>query len=372
MKNIRRDMRIVITILCCCLVCGIKVHAAEEGKTYTVSQDGSGDFITIQSGVDAASSGDTLVIYPGIYRENVEIMAKTVNLTGIDKDTCVIEYNTVDYGKVPLTIAAGKVSNLTIRGQKTLDSTEVSRTVIKPMEPLPEYVEQMSYSGYAVHIDQNYLYGRELTFENCRIESFNSYCFGIGSRGDSTITLTECEVMAAGDGGCIYLHDVDTLEVGGISNLIIQNCILQSSLSPYIMTVHALSAQNCMYLTFQGVKVCGIAYEDQGGYSPMNMNTGLGVEPSKLHIMSDEQIRDYMSRDMLVQPVLEEGISYIRTSNNKRPIIWNKRHVFNIYNMDGLPGAGWCGLNNTWLTQDSYGNTLRDMNFTAPMPVLAD
>ena len=167
---------------------------AKEGNVYIVAQDGTGDFLTIQEGVDAVNSGDTLIICPGIYEENVEIMAKTVNLLGVDRDSCILQYDTVNYGKVPLTVAAGQISNITIGGYKNADKGMYLSVLAMQEEAFDEdsqeLLRQSAYSGYAVHVDQNYLYGKELSFEKCRIESYNSYCMGIGSRGESTITVT--------------------------------------------------------------------------------------------------------------------------------------------------------------------------------------
>ncbi len=374
MKNIRKKFALLILIVVGCLSMGIKTCAADEqwfnskleeaaqnGNIYTVAQDGSGDYNTIQEGVDAVESGDTLIICPGVYTENVEIMAKTVNLLGVDKDTCILQYNTSDYGRVPLTVAAGTICNITICGSNSIEPVALEEMIQNGMDSdESEYEWQKDYSGYAVHINQNYLYGKELSFERCRIESYNSYCLGIGSRGNSKISLQECEILAAGDGGCIYLHDVVTSEVGGKSGLLIRNSILQSSSSPYIMTVHALSRENQMYLTFQGVKVYGVAYADEGGYTTFNMNSGAGVELSRLNMLSREETIDYMNRDMFSQPVLKEGITYIGAKENN--ITQYPKYVFNIYNADMMSGDGWCGLSNTWLTQDSFGNTLQDMN----------
>lgn len=381
MKNIRKKaVRIGICIgICLCFGIKLKVSAADEqwfrsqlelamqeGNVYVVAQDGTGDFMSIQEGVDTAESGDTLVICPGVYTETVEIMAKTVNLLGVDRDTCVLAYDTADYNSVPLTIASGSVRNLTIRGYASVQ-TDVSTPILTE-----ELQWQEPYSGYTVHIDQNYLYGRELSFENCRIESYNSYCLGIGMRGESSITLTDCEIAAAGKGGCIFAHDVDALEVGGECALIIRSSSLQSSVCPYIMTINALSRENHINLTFQGVRVYGVAYEDEGGYDAANMNNTMGVESANLHILSVEDTIAYMEQDMQTMPVLEEGVTYIGTKEKRR-------YVFNVLNMDGLSGEGWCGLSNTWLTQDSFGNTLQDMNFvytkepiTAQPQVLTD
>ncbi|MEN8225432.1 MAG: choice-of-anchor Q domain-containing protein [Bacteroidota bacterium] len=37
----------------------------------TIKQDGTGDYTTIQEGVDAANNGDTVLVFPGIYYENI-------------------------------------------------------------------------------------------------------------------------------------------------------------------------------------------------------------------------------------------------------------------------------------------------------------
>ncbi len=43
----------------------------DESKIYTVRQDGAGDFDTIQAAADVAQPGDTILVYEGIYREQV-------------------------------------------------------------------------------------------------------------------------------------------------------------------------------------------------------------------------------------------------------------------------------------------------------------
>jgi hypothetical protein len=49
-------------------------------QAITVKQDGTGDFTVIQDAVDAASDGDTVLVFPGIYNENVDITEKAIIL----------------------------------------------------------------------------------------------------------------------------------------------------------------------------------------------------------------------------------------------------------------------------------------------------
>ena len=54
---------------------GETIHECFAGKTIVVAKDGTGDHSTIQAGVDAASSGDIVRVYDGVYKESVNIGA---------------------------------------------------------------------------------------------------------------------------------------------------------------------------------------------------------------------------------------------------------------------------------------------------------
>ena len=381
-------------------------------KQYMISQDGTGDFLTIQEGVNAAADGDVLIIYPGIYNENVEIMNKELTIMGLNREVCILQYDTAFYRKVPLTIAAGTVSNLTIYGMDSgveqMAPTEEEIAQINKELVGDSWERQKNYSGYAVHIDQNFLYGRQLKFENCRIISENSHCVGAGSRGECSIVFEGCELISAGGGSCVYLHDPTTLAVGGTAALIMRNCYLKSYLCPYVMTFESLAPENRLNLTFQNVKASAVAFEDSSGYRLNNVNTSLEVEAlanlekmgmlyragitssatdGLVHEMTAEESYLYMEKlenalkTRIVSEVLAidmpEGISYIATpkeETDQTVNIWGypnimpipyalvKHQVIAVMNHNNLPAEGWCGLNNAYLTPDSSGNTLIEMN----------
>ena len=384
----------VTTATAASLIFSGQVYAAPDrhaGKTYTVSQDGSGDFNTIQEGVDSVKDGDTLIIDPGIYTENVVIMNKTVNLQGIDPGRCVLQHDTVSYHNVPLTVGAGEISNLTIYGMDTGETSDYpdqntpQLITITPMD-VPADTElvkawQDNYSGYAVHVDQDYSYGKDISFRNCRIISENNQCVGMGCRPDSTVTFENCELKAGGNGGCIFLHDTKSDEIKGETSFKIINSTLESRLSPYVMTIHAMSDENRMNLTFQNVKVKAVAYENAAAYTDINMNTGYDVDTiaalerlgatgndtELVHVLSKQESKDYMinignKRRYYSWTPLAEGITYVVTNENTMNTY--KKYTISVYNRSGMAGEGWCGLSNAFLTSDSYGNTLMEMNYT--------
>ena len=55
--------------------------------TYEIKQDSTGDFTTIQAGVEAASDGDTILVYPGTYYENVDYLEKSITIGSLNMTT---------------------------------------------------------------------------------------------------------------------------------------------------------------------------------------------------------------------------------------------------------------------------------------------
>lgn len=65
------------------------------GRVITVDDDGSADFNTIQAAIDDASEGDTIVVQPGMYYENVQFNGTNVVLTGTDANNRSVVNSTV-------------------------------------------------------------------------------------------------------------------------------------------------------------------------------------------------------------------------------------------------------------------------------------
>jgi len=52
-----------------------------EARTWMVSADGSGDAPTVQAAIDSASAGDVVLLGPGTYFENINLLGKAIELT---------------------------------------------------------------------------------------------------------------------------------------------------------------------------------------------------------------------------------------------------------------------------------------------------
>lgn len=65
-----------------------------SATVWTVDDDGTAQFTTIQAAVDTAQNGDTVFVFPGVYMENINLLNKTIWLIGSAKDSTIIEATT--------------------------------------------------------------------------------------------------------------------------------------------------------------------------------------------------------------------------------------------------------------------------------------
>ncbi|MBN2209598.1 MAG: right-handed parallel beta-helix repeat-containing protein [Candidatus Coatesbacteria bacterium] len=75
---------------------GQGLHAADTH----VAQDGTGDFTTIHAAIDAAVDGDTVVVHPGTYCENIEFKGKNIVLRSTaPEDKQIVAATIIDGGQ---------------------------------------------------------------------------------------------------------------------------------------------------------------------------------------------------------------------------------------------------------------------------------
>ena len=348
-------------------------YALTNGKQLlTVSrEENPGCFTTITDAVLAANEGDVIYICPGVYDESLDLSKKELILYGQDRDSCIIKYRTTAYSSPVLNVSAGLFNNLTFYGYN--DPSAVYSSDISGMTS--ENVDN-NYPAYVIHIDDDYETGHSLNFINCNIFSETSHCIGLGFRNHFSVSFDNCFLRSTGIAGILYVHDPDTL-FGGESDmkLAFRNCIWQSFGYPYVIFAKTIHTTNHIDLTFQNVISYCYAAEKPGLYVGGNAFTGCDLRQHALipqafgntpvYYTNEKNFNDQL-REFRTEPSgLLPGIYYLsdETDDETYVAFLETATVFYINNAFDLPGDGWIGSNAFWLTPDSFGNTLDEMNY---------
>ena len=81
-------LKTIALLIFCCILCA----GPSYSTIITVMQDGSGDHETIQEAILASKHGDTVLVYPGTYYENVDFTGKNITLASLNIITDEDEY----------------------------------------------------------------------------------------------------------------------------------------------------------------------------------------------------------------------------------------------------------------------------------------
>jgi len=76
-------MKTKIFYLCVFAILAVKSFSI----IWEVNQGGGGDFVTVQEGIDAAANLDTVLVYPGIYYENINYNGKSITVGSLNLTT---------------------------------------------------------------------------------------------------------------------------------------------------------------------------------------------------------------------------------------------------------------------------------------------
>ncbi|MCD6176633.1 MAG: T9SS type A sorting domain-containing protein [Candidatus Cloacimonetes bacterium] len=96
----------------------ISVNSWLLSTTWHIKQDGTGNFTTIQGGINASADSDTILVYPGTFFENIDFNAKNITVASLYLTTGNEEY-------MYNTIIDGSQNGSCVRIMSEEDSTTV-------------------------------------------------------------------------------------------------------------------------------------------------------------------------------------------------------------------------------------------------------
>ena len=132
-------------------------------KTWTVDDDGSADFHTIQEAVNAANDGDTIFVRKGVYYENV-VVNKTVSLIGENRSNTIIDGSRIG------TVVKIAVDNVTLYGF----TIQHSKTLYPPGGYSGVYLDHSTRCNISYNIVRDNYYGISLEYSDANIIFHNT------------------------------------------------------------------------------------------------------------------------------------------------------------------------------------------------------
>jgi hypothetical protein len=98
----------------------VGVHCATAApRTITVDDDGPADFNSIQSAINDANDGDTVLVSQGHYYENVDFVGKAISVMSLDPNDANVVKNTIidaNGSGSCITFNSGEDANTVIQG----------------------------------------------------------------------------------------------------------------------------------------------------------------------------------------------------------------------------------------------------------------
>ena len=199
---------------------------ALKGNMATVGP--MGDFTTIQAAVDAVLPGETVLVHPGTYREQVSAYGKEVHIVGVDKRTCILIDSSSDYRTPPLRINLGSIRHMTI-----IEDAASPEAGLESVSFEGHPVKNMAYCIHAdsgTSIDGSTV-DQYLEIEDCVLVNANRPCVGMGMYVKHHVTIRGCEMhsgVGVVDGfhrGTLYFHNNTVANTDGQTLAVINNRI---------------------------------------------------------------------------------------------------------------------------------------------------
>lgn len=192
-------MRILLLILVVILPCIVLA------TTITVKQDGTGDYTLIQAAIEAANNGDTVLVHPGTYVENINYIGKSISVCSLEAiagDSTYISRTIINGNRNgPCVAFLNAEQNASLRGFTLTNGTG--------------YIANDEHTrGGGVLIRNTYMTGSSISLTNCEITG-NYAGLGAGiSSTNASLCLSGLNIhhnYSLAQGGGIHIVGASTI-----------------------------------------------------------------------------------------------------------------------------------------------------------------
>ena len=287
-------------------------------STIIVDINGTGDYTTIQEGINNSQNGDTILVYPGTYYENIDYDGKNI--------TVASKYYT------------------------TGDETYVDSTIIDGNK---------NGSCVLVNSDENNAYIVGLTLQHGNGYYTNNTHFGGGIFiYTASLYIEKCKIVnnTAGIGGGIYVSSSPSTTICGTS--------INNNLAS--ITGGGICKQNDTELTFSQQDLCNIYMN----YSPLgsdiyNYEEGMTVFVDTFTVREPDKFYTYTNDDSITMNIIHPKIEpinddvYVSTNGNNTNSGLNWNNSFqNIYHAMIMVKSDSTHPNTIYINNGTYSPSL--------------
>jgi len=192
------------------------LHTILIATTHTISLDGTGDFTEIQEGINASIDGDTVLVYPGTYYENINYNGKNITVASLYLTTQIDSF-------IGTTIIDGNHNGSVVKAINGEDETAMlcGFTIQNGTGTFNQYYDIV---GGGVYLWDSFIHIVKCIIKNNVANQGGGICNASLHNGYSNPTLKKCVIHSNhayeyGGGICIYYFASITFDQNELCNI---------------------------------------------------------------------------------------------------------------------------------------------------------
>ncbi|WP_137696473.1 pectinesterase family protein [Ruminiclostridium herbifermentans] len=325
------SMGLVIGMLFMAFAGSSSVNAA---STLVVAKDGSGSYKTVQAAINAAKSGDTIIIKDGTYSEQITVKTANITMVGQSRaNTIITAGKNQEATGDPATAATANISASGFRAENItfVNSFDRASTASNQDQAQALYAngEQQVYINCAFKGHQDTMYnksGRQY-FKNCYIAGDVDFIYG-----GATVILDSCEIYSisrnsSSNNGYICAPSTPSGKLG----YLFYKCNLTSNCPPKTVKLGRAwnnAPQVLFRECYMGAHISDDAWGTINGLDPAKCdmfeykNTGPGANPNRRQLAPSQEsnytVAKYLggwNPDITETPITKSAFNKLEVEN---------------------------------------------------------